>query len=261
MTLLRHELRQGRKALTVWTACIGMLIAVCILLYPDIKGEMEGMSQLFATMGAFSAAFGMDRLNFGTLTGFYAVECGNILGLGGAFFAALTGISALAGEERNHTAEFLLTHPVSRSRVVLEKLLAVLVQVLAMNIAIYALSIVSVALIGEAVPWRELSLLHLAHLLLQLEVACVCFGLSAFLRTGGAGLGLGLAVGLYFLNLVANLTESARFLRYITPFAYSDGAELLTRGALDMTLVLPGVAYAAAALAAAFCHYSRKDIH
>ena len=81
------------------------------------------------------------------------------------------------------------------------------------------------------------------------------------LRAGGAGLGLGLAVGLYFLNLIANLTESARFLRYITPFAYADGAELLTRGALDMALVLPGVAYAAAAVALAFRHYGRKDIH
>lgn len=261
MTLLRHELLQGRKALAVWTACIGMLIAVCILLYPDIKGEMEGMSRMFAAMGAFSAAFGMDRLNFGTLTGFYAVECGNILGLGGAFFAALTGISALAGEERNHTAEFLLTHPVSRSRVVLEKLLSVLLQVVALNLAVFALSAASVAFIGEAVPWRELSLLHLAHMLLQLETACVCFGMSSFLLTGGAGLGLGLAVGLYFLNLIANLTESARFLRYITPFAYADGAELLTRGALDMALVLPGVAYAAAAMALAFRHYGRKDIH
>ena len=143
----------------------------------------------------------------------------------------------------------------------MEKLLAVLVQVLVLNIAVYALSVASVALIGEAVPWRELSLLHLAHLLLQLEVACVCFGLSAYLRAGGAGLGLGLAVGLYFLNLIANLTESARFLRYITPFAYADGAELLTRNALDMALVLPGVAFAAAAVALAFRHYGRKDIH
>lgn len=61
------------------------------------------------------------------------------------------------------------------------------------------------------------------------------------------------------LNIFPNLTESARFLRYITPFA--DGAELLTRGALDMALVLPGVAYAAAAMALAFRHYGRKDIH
>ena len=34
----------------------------------------------------------MDRLNFGTLDGYYAIECGNILGLGGAFFAALSAV-------------------------------------------------------------------------------------------------------------------------------------------------------------------------
>ena len=46
------------------------------------------MNEMFSSMGAFSSAFGMDRLNFGTLIGFYATECGNILGLGGAFFAS-----------------------------------------------------------------------------------------------------------------------------------------------------------------------------
>ena len=57
---------------------------------------MEGIQNVFASMGAFTAAFGMDRLNFGSLVGFYAVECGNILGLGGAFYASLCGIHMLS---------------------------------------------------------------------------------------------------------------------------------------------------------------------
>ena len=259
--LLRHELRQGRRALGIWAGCIGLLIVTCVLLYPDIKGEMDGMSSMFAAMGSFSAAFGLDRLSFGTLIGFYAVECGNILGLGGTFFAALAGINALSSEERGHTAEFLLTHPISRRFVVLEKLTAVLLQLLLLNIAVFALSAASVALIGEAIPWRELGMLHLAYLLVQAEVACVCFALSSCLRTGGAGPGLGLAIGLYFLNLIANLTESARFLRYITPFAYADGASIITNGTLEAELLLLGLLYAAAAVAFAFVHYERKDIH
>ena len=56
--------------------------------------------------------------------GFYGTECGNILGLGGAFFAAITGMSLLAGEEGGHTAEFLLTHPLGRTRIAGEKLAA-----------------------------------------------------------------------------------------------------------------------------------------
>ena len=61
------------------------------------------------------------------------MECYEILGLGGGLFAALTAIAALSKEEREHTAEFLLTHPVSRTRVVTEKLLAVILQVVLLN--------------------------------------------------------------------------------------------------------------------------------
>ena len=64
----------------------------------------------------------MDRLNFGTLIGFYAIECGNVLGLGGAFYAALCAAAILSKEEKERTAEFLLTHPVSRIRIITEKL-------------------------------------------------------------------------------------------------------------------------------------------
>ena len=96
MTLLKHELKQESRTLAIWTASIGFLIAICLFLFPEMKGEMDNVSDMFASMGSFTAAFGMDRLNFGTLIGFYAVECGNILGLGGAFFASLIAVSALA---------------------------------------------------------------------------------------------------------------------------------------------------------------------
>ena len=78
MTVFRHELRQNRTGLIIWTAAIGALIAVCIFLFPEMKEQMDSVSQMFASMGSFSAAFGMDKVDFGTLPGFYAVECGNI---------------------------------------------------------------------------------------------------------------------------------------------------------------------------------------
>ena len=260
MTLFKHELRQGRTALIVWTASIAFLFAVCIFIFPDMKSQTEGLNELFASMGGFTAAFGMDQVNFGTLTGFYAVECGNILGLGGAFFAALCGVGALCKEEKERTAEFLLVHPISRARIVTEKLLAVLVQILLLNAAVFALSAGSIACIGESIPWKEITLLHLANLILQLELSGILFGVSAFLRRGGLGAGLGLAAVMYFLNIIANLTEQAEFLRYITPFAYADGADIVVNCSLNGTLVALGVAYGAAGVALAYWQYCRKDI-
>ena len=260
MTLVRHELKQGRTAFLIWTAAIGGLLAVCVFLFPEMKGEMEGVSDIFSSMGSFTAAFGMDRLNFGTFTGFYAVECGNVLGLGGAFFASLCGAGILCKEEKERTAEFLLAHPVSRRRIITEKLAAVLVQVTAMNLIIYAVSVGAIAAVGEAVPWKEINLLHLAYYLLQLELAGICFGISAFMRKGTVGTGLGIAAVMYFLNLIANITESAEFLKYITPFGFCEGADIVANGSLDGKLVVIGMAVGLIGVTAAYVKYGGKDI-
>ena len=261
MTLLKHELKQGSRTLAIWTASIGFLIAICLFLFPEMKGEMDNVSDMFASMGSFTAAFGMDRLNFGTLIGFYAVECGNILGLGGAFFASLIAVSALAKEEKERTAEFLLSHPVSRVSVISSKLAALVVQIVVMNVVIFALSAACIAIIGEEPAWKEICLLHLAYFLLQLELAGICFGLSAFLRRGSLGIGLGIATMMYFLNIIANISEKAEFLKFITPFGYAEGADIVSNGSLDGKLVLIGMAFALIGVAAAYFWYSRKDIH
>lgn len=261
MILIKHELRQGKTPFAIWTGSIALLLMICVFLFPEMKGEMDDISSVFSSMGSFTAAFGMDRLNFGTLAGFYAVECGNVLGLGGAFYAALTSITVLSKEEKDHTAEFLLAHPVSRTRIITEKLCAVAAQIVMMNAVILALSLCSVALIGEEIPWKEILLLHLAYFLLQIELAGVCFGTSAFLRQSGAGIGLGLAAGMYFLNLISNIAEKAEPLKYITPFGYCEGADIMANGSLDALRVLIGVLFCAAGVLAAYWQYNRKDIH
>lgn len=260
MRLLKHEMRQGLISLAIWTGSIAFLMVICIILFPEMKGQMEDVSDVFASMGSFTAAFGMDRLSFGTLTGFYAIECGNILGLGGAFYAALTGITALAKEEKEHTAEFLLPHPITRTGIVSAKLASVLLQITVMNVLILAISLVSILFIDEEIPWKELLLFHLAYYLLQIEIGGICFGISAFLRRGGLGIGLGLACLLYFLNLIANISESAEFLKYITPFGYADGADIVTEEALNGPMVAVGMCLAVIGIGAAYWKYNRKDI-
>lgn len=261
MTIVKHELKQGKTSFLIWTAAIGFLLMVCVFLFPEMKGQMESISDTFASMGSFTAAFGMDRLNFGTLIGFYAIECGNILGLGGTFYAVLCAVGILAKEEKDKTAEFLLVHPVSRIKIITEKLIAVFIQITALNLIIYAVSVGSMTMIGEEIPWKEVKLLHLAYYLLQIELSGICFGISAFLRKGSMGVGLGIATMMYFLNLIANITESAEFLKYITPFGYCEGADIVSNGKLDGTMVTIGIVMGIIGITVAYLHYTRKDIH
>lgn len=260
MTIWKHELRTGRVSLLIWSGAIAFLLAVCVLIYPEMAGQMEEMSETFSQMGSFSQAFGMDKLNFGEFIGFFGVECGNVLGLGGALYAALTGITALSKEEGEHTAEFLLTHPVSRQRVVAEKLCAVLTQIVLLNIVTAAVTVLCIAAIGESPDMKTMLLLFLAYFIMQIEIAAVCFGISAFLGRGGIGIGLGLAAVFYFLNIIANLTEKAQFLKYVTPFGYTESADIITEGCLEGKYLAVGALFILAGAAAAFIRYMKRDI-
>lgn len=260
MTVFLHELKRSKWSLLIWAAAISFMLGICVLIYPEMSAQMGDISQMFADMGSFSAAFGMDQINFGEFTGFFAVECGNVLGLGGAFFAAIIGISTLAKEEKERTAEFLLTHPISRTRVIAEKLCAVLAQIVILNLVVAAVTALTILMIGEEVVVGTFALLLFAYFLLQVEIALITFGISAFIRRGGLGIGLGIAVMFYFLNIIGNLTEDAAFLKYLTPFGYSDGAEIISNHAIHGGYLAVGISFALIGGVAAFLHYRKKDI-
>ena len=260
MTLFLHELKRNKFAWLIWTAVIAFMLVVCVVIYPEMAPQMNEMTDMFANMGDFTAAFGMDQLNFGEFTGYFAVECGNVLGLGGALFAGVLGITALAKEEKDHTAEFLLTHPVSRVDIVDEKLLAVLAQITAMNLVVMGVNVLGILAIGEGGCLSSLLLVFLAYYLLQLQIAAITFGISAFLSKGGVAIGLGVGFGFYFLNILSNLTEEAEFLKYVTPFGYCEGGYIVNEKTLEWKYLAVGLVMAAIGVAAAFWQYRRKDI-
>lgn len=260
MTVFLHELKRNRLALVIWTAAICFMLAVSVFIYPEMASQMEELGDMFSNMGSFSDAFGMDQLNFGEFMGYFGIECGNTLGIGGALFAAILGVAALAKEEKDGTAEFLLTHPLSRGRVFFEKLLAILAQLLILNGSVLVISSLSALAIGAEVKWQAFFCLLLSHLLLQTEIALIMLGISAFLKGNGLGIGMGISLFLYFLNILSNLTDEVEFLKFFTPFSYTDSAYIVKECALEIKYLLPGMLYAIAFLAMGFMKYRKKDI-
>lgn len=260
MTLYRHEMKRAKIALIAWSAVLGFMLGLTVLIYPQMAQQMDEVTKAFSEMGAFSSAFGMDRLNFGELTDYFVVECGNVLGLGGAVFAAIAGAAALAKEEREHTAEFLCAHPVSRTRIAVSKLAAVGTQIVILNAAVAAVTALCIAVIGERADAGVIALSFLAYLILQFEIAAIGFAVSAFAVRGSMGIGIGVAFGLYFFNILSNITEDVEFLKYITPFALADGAEIKEAGHLSgpylaVTLVVTVVAAVIGVL-----YFRQKDL-
>ncbi len=260
MTLLFHELRKNRLSLIIWTLAITYMLAITVVIFPEMAGQMGEMEDLMSNMGAFSEAFGMNNINFGEFTGYFCIECGNVLGMGGAFFAAICGIAALSSEESHNTAEFLLSHPISRARIVFLKLISVVAQILILNAVVIATVTILTAVIIDNPPYKTIFLSFLAYLILQLQIAFMCFGISAFIKSNALGLGIGVGLLFYMANILSNITDDLKFLKYVTPFAYTDSTELVNNSTIPFKYLIIGIAFAAVGIALAFAKYTKKDI-
>ena len=106
MNILKNEMRQGLKGLLLWGLIIGGTIVLCVALFPDLKKEFGDMVDAMADMGGFGAAFGMNQLNYGEITGFYGIYAGSMLGIGGIFFAAVLGTESWQRKKKNIRQSF-----------------------------------------------------------------------------------------------------------------------------------------------------------
>lgn len=260
MTLFIHELKQNSKTLLIWTAVIAGMTFVFMLIFPQMAEQAAEINDLYANMGGFSAAFGMDRLKFTTPMGFYGVEAGAVIAVGGGMLAALLGGNILCKEEGGHTVEFLLTAPIRRSNAAAQKLAAVLTMVLVFNLVCVLSGTAAFVIIGEEPEWSNFLLYHTAQLIMQWEIACICFGISAFLKKVSMGLAIGVSLLFYFLQMFINVSDGMDWLKYVTPYYYSDAANIFPEGAVQWGFVLLGAGYGAAAAVIALLKYNRKDI-
>ena len=260
MTIFLQELKKNRLALIIWSCAVALLLAMTAALYPIIKVELENMEDMFAGLGDLSGALGFDQLQNGGFLGYFATECSEALGLGGAIFAALMTVGTLAGEEHSHTAEFLLTHPISRTRVVTERALAVLTELIVFNLAAVLSTTIAVGIIAEEVDAAKLALIFLSAFILQVEFAAVCLLISSFAVKGGTGIALGVTIGAYFINLIGSVSEETEILKYLTPYSLLDGTYINENAALELKYLPVIIIVTLTSVVLTYLWYNKKDI-
>ena len=260
MTLFLHEIKRNKLSLIIWSAALAWMLGICIIIYPEMQTQMGDIGAMFSDMGAFSDAFGMDMLNFGEFMGYFGVEIGNTIGLGGALLAGIVGITALSKEERDGTAEILLTMPVSRTRIVAEKLLFSAFHIVVVNLSCVVVSTVAMLAIGVEADAGKIALIFLANLIMQFEIMAITFGISAFVKKGAMGIGIGISFGLYFLNIISNLADGVEFIGKITPFGYANSGYVIENGKIELLPLIIGVVLSALGILTAFEKYTKKDI-
>jgi ABC-2 type transport system permease protein len=252
-------LRQQRRAITGWSIALAAVSAIYVGFYPAMGGEE--MDDLIATLPE-ALVDGLGYGAIGTAPGYLDSTVYSLLGPALMLvFAIGFGARVVAGQEEDGTLELELTLPVDRRRVLLERFVALVAQLLALSAVVFVVVAVMVLALDMEVAVGNIGAATLGLFLLALAMGTVSLGAGAATgrKTAGLAAGAGLAVAGFMANVLAPLVEGGGWLESISPFAWYLGGDPLTQG-IDWAGFGGLLAITVVALAVALPLFGRRDL-
>lgn len=262
--LFKREFIRNLKSLIIWTIIIGGYSLLMLSIFPQFAKDQEKMQQLLeAYPEGIAKAFGLHSLDLGSLIGFYGIEIYMMTTLLGSIFAAMLAGNIIAKEENEKTIEFLLSKPITRTQIITQKLLAVGVNILILNGVVAILTVIGFQFTKDAeIPYDTFTLLVAATVLLHLTFAAISYALSTVMKKTRSiiSVSLAIALGSYFLNVMAGVSEDLENVKYVSFFKYVDAAELVKNNAMDLLYAGIMAAVILICIVFTFMYYRKKDI-
>ncbi len=263
MNIFLHEIRAGRKTMIIWTVSIVALIALFMLMFPGIEKDASAFQKMLDSYPEpIRKGFGTAMENVTTILGFYSFIFVFVV-LCGAIQAMNLGVSVLSKESREKTADFLLTKPVSRARIMTSKLLAALTLIAVTNVISYAAAAISASFAHSGgYDQKALFLINASLFLVQLFFLALGILISVFFRRlkSVVPVSMGAVFALFFVGmfLASDKDDPAR---YFSPFKYFDTGYIIKNSGYEIRYLITVIVFVTAAVTASYIIYSRKDIH
>lgn len=263
MNIVLRELKSNRKSLLWW--CVGLLIMIAggLAKYGGFENTGQSANEMIEAMPkSIQIVFGMNGIDLSNLIGYYTVVFSYLL-LMGAIHAAMLGSNLIAKEECDRTAEFLLTKPISRITVMTAKLLAGLINLVVFNAVSFILSLIMFGKYGEGNGFtKDLIILTFGLLILQLIFFSIGTVVAATSRRPKSAAAMTTAILLitYLFSIVSALSEKLSFLKYLSPFMYVEGKELVFGDGFDPIMMLLAFIIILLSMLVAYRIYRKRDM-
>ena len=250
----------GRRSLLGWTLTIGGIAMMYTAFYPSIsnpamadaiKNYPNSLKKTFAIQDLTSPQGYLGSYVFGLLVPILL-----------AVFMVVVGTRGVAGDEETGTLDLILAHPVSRPRLLLSRLAALVVQSFVVCAVVYLLLL---AISGPA-KISAVGAGPLAAATLQLAFFGICFaaltlavGAATGRRAAAIGAGTVVAVLGYFANNLAPQVKGLEWARFLSPYHYLSGNQPLVNG-LDLASCGIMLGVSAVFVAAGLALFRRRDL-
>jgi ABC-2 type transport system permease protein len=255
-------LRDQRKSFMWWSIGISTLLMLTILLYPSFADSPEFDDLLHNMPEALAKLFVGEVSDLTSPEGYLNSQLFVMLmPLLFLFFSISHGSGAIAGEEERGTLDLLLSYPLKRSRVLMEKFAAMVVIILAFGFVFWFSITVGAVIIGMDISLWGVAEATLSGVFLGLVFGTLALMLGCSGNNRGLSIGVTSALGVtaYFLNALAPVVNVLEPLQKLSLFYYYIEADPLSNG-LDPAHVLVLLSLTGILLAVALVTFNRRDL-
>ncbi|MDA3936241.1 MAG: ABC transporter permease subunit [Actinomycetota bacterium] len=246
------------------TAACAYLIYVQLLLgwfYTAIPQETFAVfDQLPESMGAMFALFGGGDVT--TPAGWFQIETFGMMAPVMIMIVTISiGANALAGEESRRTMGLLLANPITRSRIIIEKAITMVVFAAVVGVAAF-LGTWGGVLIGDmGIPVENIAAVCILLTLLGIAGGALALAIGAATGRKSAAIwgAAGTAITLHLLNSLGMMSDSLAGVQKLSPFYYYLGSDPLNNG-MDWSHAAILAVIAAVLFVAAIPLFQRRDI-
>jgi ABC-2 type transport system permease protein len=255
-------LRDQRRSLLLWGSYLVALAVLMALFYPTIS-HMTAFNQYLSQLPeGMKEMFGAGIIDYTSPVGYFSTELFSMMvPLLLLVFGIGFGANAIAGDEEKGTLGFLLTNPVPRWRVVVDKFGVLVVSMIMLGLFFWVGLVISSSAMSIDISMLKLGEATLGAMLLGLVFAALAFMAGCIKGNKGMSMGIasGLAVLTYLLNTLGGLVTWLKDYRFLSPFYHYMEPDTLANGISPMhILVLLGLV--AVFFAVSVPAFNRRDI-
>jgi ABC-2 type transport system permease protein len=257
------SLRDIRRGFFWWSLGLIGFVALIVSVYPTVHSNpsLNKLAQDYPKALQAFIAFG-GAVDYASAAGYLGIELFSLMVPLLLLVAAIgTGAGSIAGEEERGTLELLLANPVSRTKVVLEKTVALVLEIAGLGLVLWLALWIGALLVNMDISAGHLAAATLSAVLLALAYGAIAVLLSAATgrRTVAIGVTAATAVGAYLVNGLAPLVHALEVPQKLSPFYHYAVGDPLRNG-VSFTHLAVLVAIAVVAMALAPWFFSRRDV-
>ena len=253
MTIYLFELRQNIVSIAIWALSIAGFILFYMMFFPMFADDASLIDMMIENFPPeFLAAFGMNsELPMNTVIGYFSLTY-SFTYIIIAIHASMQGFGILSKEERELTADFLFTKPISRSTIFFSKFLSTCTNLLIINIFTW---------FGQDYSFEHVYVLLLSLPLFQLFFVGIGMLVSVLVRKIKSVLpyAMGVSFGLYTMQSLASMLDSD-FMSYFSPYSYFEPSKILVSGGYDIPQFILAIIIITSTITASYFLYLRRNI-